>query len=166
MFQSTHPYRVWPSVVRAARVRIVSIHTPIQGVTFGQDFLVHYPSVSIHTPIQGVTDHRFKYRFPHDGFNPHTHTGCDAAISNNLLNHPCFNPHTHTGCDFGNLDYTKVSQQFQSTHPYRVWQDADDLIEEVIKVSIHTPIQGVTCALPYTTRCPCVSIHTPIQGVT
>ena len=34
---------------------IVSIHTPIQGVTRSEYKPIMYAAVSIHTPIQGVT---------------------------------------------------------------------------------------------------------------
>ena len=76
-FQSTHPYRVWPMVMAATSFHTcfnphthtgcdglverywpnqdVSIHTPIQGVTWlpSETFVLFL--VSIHTPIQGVT---------------------------------------------------------------------------------------------------------------
>ena len=99
------------------------------------------------------------------GFNPHTHTGCDFRVvaSPSQLNvsihtpiqgvtvqgthlayqRICFNPHTHTGCDVSNLSML---------NPWTV--------------SIHTPIQGVTSALEVFQHSGIVSIHTPIQGVT
>ena len=121
MFQSTHPYRVWPikdslfcqilcfnphthtgcdytsiiitditacfnphthtgcdmhSGMYRVHSSLVSIHTPIQGVTIPIRLLYVPSQVSIHTPIQGVTG-----------------DGVDG----------------------------EVNRQFQSTHPYRVW---------------------------------------------
>ena len=78
----------------------VSIHTPIQGVTYLVWMSQTENQVSIHTPIQGVT-YALRYkRKQQNRFNPHTHTGCDLFF-NTLQNSPfCFNPHTHTGCDF------------------------------------------------------------------
>ena len=54
---------------------------------------------------------------------------------------------------------------FQSTHPRRVWLKfvCKCLI---IKVSIHTPTQGVTLSEVCTVSEAIVSIHTPTQGVT
>ena len=120
-----------------------------------------------------------------------------------------FNPHTHTGCDLKTVCRMVFLLVFQSTHPYRVWLYSDSLkggidgfnphthtgcdstklfLLKSLKVSIHTPIQGVTCSCserqnpkqfqsthPYRVwlmrvwrlqnNC-WVSIHTPIQGVT
>ena len=121
----------------------VSIHTPTKGVTQIEYCRHYHDSVSIHTPIQGVT--RFIYRFfmkwlvsihtPIQGvtlsplwvssncwcFNPHTHTGCDTIQIAILTKFISFNPHTHTGCDYQYVYHQNQPNQFQSTHPYRVW---------------------------------------------
>ena len=55
---------------------------------------------------------------------------------------------------------------FQSTHPYRVWRRRYSCMRLPGRVSIHTPIQGVTVGLALVIHCFPVSIHTPIQGVT
>ena len=55
--------------------------------------------VSIHTPIQGVTSFRALSQLIHIGFNPHTHTGCDSSSAVPSKPSSSFNPHTHTGCD-------------------------------------------------------------------
>ena len=148
------------------------------------------------------------YQESNTSFNPHTHTGCDRSVVTEPMLTVSFNPHTHTGCDVGRLKarvvflvsiHTPIQgvtpslcnsifvNQFQSTHPYRVWLSCRyirqgcggfnphthtgcDLMPDVDSilptVSIHTPIQGVTLTydnehIPYL-----VSIHTPIQGVT
>ena len=97
----------------------VSIHTPIQGVTPIVSIHEGVVSVSIHTPIQGVTTGKLE-RVEPTGFNPHTHTGCDLEQQGTCLADTSFNPHTHTGCDSSTLYSFRASQQFQSTHPYRV----------------------------------------------
>ena len=56
----------------------------------------------------------------------------------------CFNPHTHTGCDWGSQNSMISTKLFQSTHPYRVWLVSLTLARVSARVSIHTPIQGVT----------------------
>ena len=75
----------------------VSIHTPTQGVTMENQMLIQLFSVSIHTPTQGVTG-RAARAASQEGFNPHTHAGCDE-----------------TGCR-----QHRSSVMFQSTHPRRV----------------------------------------------
>ena len=103
----------------------VSIHTPTQGVTMAQARASMINAVSIHTPTQGVT-------FPIDTelilylfcFNPHTHAGCDNFQVHAVQNLDSFNPHTHAGCDHQN----KVNLR-------------------MMRVSIHTPTQGVTALI-------------------
>ena len=118
----------------------VSIHTPTQGVTMENQMLIQLFSVSIHTPTQGVTG-RAARAASQEGFNPHTHAGCDFCNLPSLQLPNCFNPHTHAGCDrilvsqLGStssfnphthagcdLLYTLgiVDRWFQSTHPRRV----------------------------------------------
>ena len=125
------------------RIRTVSIHTPIQGVTLLLQ--LHLPSslVSIHTPIQGVTLQAVLSDWAFQRFNPHTHTGCDCSRFPIWKWWWSFNPHTHTGCD-----------------------RLDSLCCNEWLVSIHTPIQGVTLSGKQGFRLLLVSIHTPIQGVT
>ena len=164
-FQSTHPYRVWREAVSGWRwcgrcfnphthtgcdytigcsydCQRVSIHTPIQGVTWdgsrgnqGHRVSIHTPIqgvtstfvlfpfwvwVSIHTPIQGVTVLHLCQDAGDLGFNPHTHTGCDWLSRTKPRRPHSFNPHTHTGCDRQQLP-PPANRWFQSTHPYRVW---------------------------------------------
>ena len=97
----------------------VSIHTPTQGVTLYNLIERTIITVSIHTPTQGVTYNR-QNKLNRQGFNPHTHAGCDGFFRKNSL-----------------------FQRFQSTHPRRVWP-YKNLVTVDGKVSIHTPTQGVT----------------------
>ena len=120
----------------------VSIHTPTQGVTNTQTTNKFNMQVSIHTPTQGVTisiqilDSIYLFQSTHprrvwlftffflkirEGFNPHTHAGCDHLGIAHFLTFYRFNPHTHAGCDIGRFAF---------------------LIRQI--VSIHTPTQGVT----------------------
>ena len=142
-FQSTHPRRVWPE-------------RPITDTPNCWFQSTHPRRVwqRLHPPV-----------VPEDGFNPHTHAGCDPTKLSNGANE-IVSIHTPTqGVTIGGLD-----QQIKS------------------KVSIHTPTQGVTriiwisiyliCFNPHThagcDRRTCnignskaaVSIHTPTQGVT
>ena len=76
-FQSTHPYRVWPGVLRLrpCQVKFQSTHP------YRVWRLLAAPSAN------------------HEGFNPHTHTGCDIWLQLIISQSCSFNPHTHTGCD-------------------------------------------------------------------
>ena len=101
---------------------MVSIHTPIQGVTlhpnhFAESFLRFNPHthtgcdpsvfcsprylvVSIHTPIQGVTSF---FRWYAQGIVVSIHTpiqGVTIQPQKVYATNCCFNPHTHTGCDY------------------------------------------------------------------
>ena len=122
---------------------LVSIHTPIQGVTESGGNLCDACRVSIHTPIQGVTARRW-CRYD---------TGCS------------FNPHTHTGCDITHDPAPSPTTQFQSTHPYRVWQQVQTIkIKKLcFNPHTHTGCDLGCCGLAVGIE---VSIHTPIQGVT
>ena len=55
-----------------------------------------------------------------DGFNPHTHEGCDTKVAQQDPTQGGFNPHTHEGCDLFSAAITFVPSMFQSTHPRRV----------------------------------------------
>ena len=124
----------------------VSIHTPTQGVTMENQMLIQLFSVSIHTPTQGVTG-RAARAASQEGFNPHTHAGCDLTIFNSLSIISSFNPHTHAGCDIFMLS---ISTHIWCFNPHT--HAGCDIIcassFETSLVSIHTPTQGVTkCSL-------------------
>ena len=145
VFQSTHPYRVWPyRSYQPDYLHSVSIHTPIQGVTFisfvyfchrkrfnphthtGCDLLawvsfIMAVSFNPHTHT-GCDSPTLNYPGVLPCFNPHTHTGCDSLICLLSALMSSFNPHTHTGCDLFRLTSLSNLLWFQSTHPYRVWQ--------------------------------------------
>ena len=97
----------------------VSIHTPTQGVTMENQMLIQLFSVSIHTPTQGVTG-RAARAASQEGFNPHTHAGCDFIVFFSRQQPFCFNPHTHAGCDGLKFMPSLNCFVFQSTHPRRV----------------------------------------------
>ena len=143
-FQSTHPHGVRHSlaVSRHGDIKFQSTHP--HGV---RPFSRYPPStssyVSIHAPTRGATDSHppsmfsgeFQSTHPHGvrrlriakhcnsffGFNPRTHTGCDAPLNFISIAPFSFNPRTHTGCD-----------------------DLPYLILIVIHVSIHAPTRGAT----------------------
>ena len=120
MFQSTHPRRVWLSVVSVNKsLSDVSIHTPTQGVTNLK--LLFLASWSFNPHTHAGCDSRAKYLdLAIACFNPHTHAGCDFGWVKALSRITGFNPHTHAGCDSGGLVF-KIHLKFQSTHPRRVW---------------------------------------------
>ena len=55
LFQSTHPRRVWLWAAIASGRLPVSIHTPTKGVTSKETETAQNSTVSIHTPTKGVT---------------------------------------------------------------------------------------------------------------
>ena len=168
-------------------ILVVSIHTPIQGVTQSEMARVGSRYVSIHTPIQGVTIPKsvywsimqFQSTHPyrvwpkmlrqrdglHTSFNPHTHTGCDLGYWSSCRYDWCFNPLTHTGCDRF-LQYFIDRKSRFNPHTHTGCDQTPLLFGIAQKVSIHTPIQGVTLPFGTFAMVSSVSIHTPIQGVT
>ena len=124
-FQSTHPRRVWLSVV--------SVNKSLS-------------DVSIHTPTQGVTNLKLLF-LASWSFNPHTHAGCDSRAKYLDLAIACFNPHTHAGCDFG---WVKALSRITGFNPHtHAGCDEDkERFDAIRKVSIHTPTQGVTWVMP------------------
>ena len=97
----------------------VSIHTPTQGVTMENQMLIQLFSVSIHTPTQGVTG-RAARAASQEGFNPHTHAGCDCKyieLFHLLVQVSIHTPTQGVTASFGNQ---YISFPFQSTHPRRV----------------------------------------------
>ena len=160
----THTGCDWETLCLFMQQKTVSIHTPIQGVTFDFPYGISAVDVSIHTPIQGVTyclfmrTSVFRFQSTHPYRVWHGVIKEDENRTKFQSTHPYrvwrkwlpawyqdqgFNPHTHTGCDFS----TNVEQP-------------------PTPVSIHTPIQGVTKVLGFRLKVEGVSIHTPIQGVT
>ena len=84
-FQSTHPYRVWRRLQPfSCLVYSFNPHTHT-GCDFSRFFFCLDYSVSIHTPIQGVTYLGTCASTLYIGFNPHTHTGCDLISRSSWL---------------------------------------------------------------------------------
>ena len=99
LFQSTHPHGVRPAT--------------------GQNPPA-LDSVSIHAPTRGATQSHGRTNTRGRGFNPRTHTGCDAPCSTPRAWASGFNPRTHTGCDRFVLLKLSKNFSFQSTHPHGV----------------------------------------------
>ena len=123
-FQSTHPYRVWLNARMFTRTMPMFQSThPYRVWHIEENERVHLAL------FQSTHPYRVWQEMPErDGsmsrFNPHTHTGCDFLLVIFIMVSSCFNPHTHTGCD--------------CYEPFQIVG---------LSVSIHTPIQGVTCVL-------------------
>ena len=131
-------------------------------------------------PKQGIV------KFTVEGFNPHTHAGCDYLL---LPNTSCLLVSIHTptqGVTFAtgwlsiltvfqsthprrvwhrNIGVGQSGYWFQSTHPRRVWQIEKKIDSVVNGFNPHT---HAGCDLTYAEFNPGeeVSIHTPTQGVT
>ena len=76
-----------------------------------------------------------------------------------------FNPHSHTGSDLTKTFLFNVSRISIHTPIQGVTQMAFRLVLGY-HISIHTPIQGVTKRCVFVHNLAFISIHTPIQGVT
>ena len=105
-------------------VRLISIHTPVKGVTEFDDEITRHVVISIHTPVKGVTPDLTPASPGAGNFNPHTREGCDLPAQKLLRVRAHFNPHTREGCDgLRVVDY-----------------------RQPVGISIHTPVKGVTRA--------------------
>ena len=186
-FQSTHPRRVWQGDLNEKFAeRVVSIHTPTQGVTtYGYIAVIVRMFQSTHPRRVWLMEYFHNTRVI--GFNPHTHAGCDIArchffifkkvsihtptqgvtiaLVHPVHNYAGFNPHTHAGCD---NQYTAFQVRRKGFNPHThagcdiPWNTCLNLYS----VSIHTPTQGVTLKSICSPIIFLVSIHTPTQGVT
>ena len=100
----------------------VSIHTPVWGVT-SLLIVVSVPiAVSIHTPVWGVTKKIEAETAEKTSFNPHPRMGGDCGVTNFCNLRRCFNPHPRMGGDRNGRRWNKCQH----------------------RVSIHTPVWGVT----------------------
>ncbi len=86
---------VTAAAIEAALLDIISIHTPVKGVTEWIEDGISRIGISIHTPVKGVT-------------------GLGLIRT---LRHRNFNPHTREGCDGRQMIREAVQNIFQSTHP-------------------------------------------------
>ena len=110
-------------------------------------------------PKQGIV------KFTVEGFNPHTHAGCDFQSVAIVPRSSCFNPHTHAGCDYPkNLKSHNINSF--NPHTHAGCDSAASSSWGNPPVSIHTPTQGVTEVKRKGIAGMRVSIHTPTQGVT
>ena len=146
----------------------VSIHTPTWGVTQRQLLWLYAENVSIHTPTWGVTLRTVIFRsislfqstHLHEvwpeifadilnivGFNPHTYMRCDLLRSSLFWFKNSFNPHTYMRCDIRQHSFFYFYQRF-NPHTYMRCDGDRYTIDNIIKVSIHTPTWGVTLS-PY-----------------
>ena len=101
-------------------VLIVSIHTPTKGVTRQKSSNVRNQKFQSTHPrrVWPKLDRVICFLV---SFNPHTHEGCDWRFAVRATYRWSFNPHTHEGCD-SRIASSLVGNQFQSTHPRRVWR--------------------------------------------
>ena len=144
--------------------------------------------VSIHTPTKGVTGWRQAIGGRHQGFNPHTHEGCDVNYSIDKDGNRTVSIHTPTkGVTYVSSINSYLGYMFQSTHPRRVWPSMwswktwwrkfqsthprrvwlDDWTEGWIYRGFnpHTH-EGCDCLQLLWLVWLLVSIHTPTKGVT
>jgi len=81
------------------RGSIISIHTPVKGVTFKIIKMRFYTEISIHTPVKGVT----KYIITSESFSHISiHTPVKGVTVDSWIfirDKRYFNPHTREGCD-------------------------------------------------------------------
>ena len=187
-FQSTHPHGVRHGIVQGGgKFDFVSIHAPTRGATqlywrcsSSCQVSIHAPTrgatqgikdqndlvnVSIHAPTRGATQKTHCTYQDFQGFNPRTHTGCDATLCKLSSQGHCFNPRTHTGCDI----QTRLYQSSQISFNPRTHTGCDEVdwtlrLQE--HVSIHAPTRGATLDITVKSNTMRVSIHAPTRGAT
>ena len=79
---------------------VISIHTPIKGVTLISAAIGVSKDISIHTPIKGVTVIGLIHIVNLNNFNPHSHKGSDIYVGSKKRLIKNFNPHSHKGSDW------------------------------------------------------------------
>ena len=126
-----------------AMAEAISIHTPTQGVTCRGGQEPHIRTISIHTPTQGVTVKAGRCASNQQNFNPHSHAGSDGSHIFSLSFPNYFNPHSHAGSDFGRRFIYFKSRYFNPHSHAGSDSDVEDELDR-LKISIHTPTQGVT----------------------
>ena len=98
----------------------VSIHTPTWGVTSQPIYVDMLEIVSIHTPTWGVTIGVNNGVLYFEGFNPHTHMGCDGALASSTAEDMAVSIHTPTWGVTWRGKAVNDNPEFQSTHPHGV----------------------------------------------
>ena len=149
LFQSTHPYRVWPDIVFLSfNFKRFNPHTHTGCDRQSVGYLSYRICFNPHTHT-GCDTEMIRYMLRFSRFNPHTHTGCDLPLLHHLPLPKGFNPHTHTGCDLISRSSWLLSKLFQSTHPYRVWRCVMVLqqVQESFNPHTHTGCDQKVCLL-------------------
>ena len=149
-FQSTHPHgvRLGPEIIKLGPVH-VSIHAPTRGATTcRQACRGSLLRVSIHAPTRGATNTGRYISRVATGFNPRTHTGCDAGVRGEhthtvLRRHGFQSTHPH-GVRLIMSFSIKKNGMFQSTHPHGVRRSVYFRDDGQGHVSIHAPTRGAT----------------------
>ena len=72
-------------------------------------------------------------------FNPRTYMRCDRGQESRLTHNNSFNPRTYMRCDLMQLDLTRLSVVFQSTHLHEVRRLGTVVSDDNFNVSIHAP---------------------------
>ena len=166
---------------------IISIHTPVKGVTSPACANTGIVEISIHTPVKGVT-RRHPYWDLVENFNPHTREGCDPVAAT-LAPGDRISIHTPVKGVTRRRRQGKPDPQISIHTPVKGVTACDATLNALKDISIHTPVKGVTVldrqliAIPEHfnphTREGCddrlglegvmnrqISIHTPVKGVT
>ena len=149
-------------------IRRISIHTPTQGVTFQTSLI--YSGLSHFNPHSHAGSDPFDPSVPFvvRDFNPHSHAGSDAPMYTQqfflllfqstlprrewlLSSTRCFrlrnfNPHSHTGSDWWNEPSNKAVSYF-NPHSHTGSDIPGSSGIWGLRISIHTPTQGVTTDL-------------------
>ena len=107
--------------------------------------------------------HLFPMRFY---FNPHSREGSDWSAIIFKVSDFDFNPHSREGSDRYYWNPCIVDKLFQSTLPWREWPDKSHSNRSKRRISIHTPVKGVTVITMTEALTEKISIHTPVKGVT
>ena len=96
--------------------RLISIHTPVKGVTASPSAPDHVAIISIHTPVKGVTIPRPERHLLAVLISIHTPVkGVTSRSPGSTLRRRDFNPHTREGCD---RYETRTNYQFQNFNPH------------------------------------------------
>ena len=102
--------------------------------------------ISIHTPVKGVTSRLPRSPAPPFNFNPHTREGCDQDVFPSARGSYHFNPHTREGCDRGTCARSAGVSYFNPHTREGCDEEWLELWLRCQDISIHTPVKGVTAS--------------------
>ena len=166
-FQSTLPWREWPSFAKRFKpLGSISIHTPVKGVTIkNSDHRQLFP-ISIHTPVKGVTKTNKRFIKHYTNFNPHSREGSDTT----LIGLKCLLIQFQSTLPWREWQQQTMRlskyQKFQSTLPWREWHGAvGKRKENDWNFNPHSR-EGSDRNLKACRYWTQISIHTPVKGVT